>query len=94
MHISNALSLQRRRCSAADAFIKAYMHAGGLSLEWAEDEFVTTQHVNTQPVDVVYRIVEQSDEVTGRGQCVRLVVEQGVQLAIEQLVVSLIHASV
>ena len=52
------------------------MDTGRLSLERAEDEFVTPQHVNAQPVDVVDRVVALADKDTGRSQCVRFVLEQ------------------
>ena len=76
MNVGHALRLQRGRRGSADAAAERYVHARGLSLERTEHQFITAQHVNAEPVDVVERVVKQRDEVGSIRERVRFIPEQ------------------
>ena len=92
MHVGDALRLTCRCCRAADAGTCTYVYTSGLSLEWSQYEFVAAQHIDTQPVDVVERVIEQADEISGTGKRVRFVSKQRADLTIDQFVIGIGHS--
>ena len=68
------------------------MYACGLSLERSEYKFIASQHVDTKPVDVGERVIQQANEVGGAGQCVGLIDKQRAELSVEQFVIGIRHS--
>ena len=83
MHIRYALRFLHRRRRATYAAADRDVHAGGLSLERTQHEVVAAQHINSKPVHIVERVVQQRNEVCCIGKCVRFVAEQSIHLGIE-----------
>ena len=66
---------RRRHCRIAMCSTR------GLALERAQHELVAPQHVYTEPVDIVERVIEQRYEVGRVGERVRLTLEGALQPA-------------
>ena len=75
MHVGDALGCARRSGRAADTPAHFDARDRCKALERAEHELVVAQEIESQPVDVVERVVENRDEVGGVRQRVALVTQ-------------------
>lgn len=91
MYIGDPLRFPSRSGRATDAFAKIDTDTRRQSLEGAEYELFPAQHVESEPVDVVERVIKKGNKIGGVGERIGFIPEQQFGLLRHEFVVRVIH---